>query len=431
MLAVVVVIALAMRVVMVNQSVVEHPLSADAGEYYLYTVNMKYYGVYSRSRNILQDPQKINPPQPDAERTPGYAFFLYPFFEHPPVKAMFDNIVMVQALISSLTVLIAFLFYQSFLNWIGALLAAVLTTLSPHLIAANIYVLTETVFTFFLVCCVYAFSRLVANNNDKWAIAVGAFLGLTILVKPTMSYFIFFLVPALFVFYDRKQAVKIAVMLVAGCYVVYGPWIVRSNLNVEDSARSSKALASIHKGMYPNIMYQDDPETVGYPNHHDPGWKQRKDYSSVLGEIGRRFAEEPLEYTHWYLIGKPVTLLSWNMIVGMGDVYIYPVKTSPYFTSGFFAFTHQLMYWLHWPLVVMALFALVVVWLPLARQVLSNKQLLVAKFCSVVVFYFLVVHMAGLPLPRYAIPIKPIIYGLSMLGLHLLTDEAPASIARI
>jgi hypothetical protein len=207
---------------------------------------------------------------------------------------------------------------------------------------------------------------------------------------------------------------------VLGFYVAYGPWVIRNSISVSGTAASTKALDSIHKGMYPNIMYKDDPKTFGYPNRHDPGWNERKDLKSVMGEIRDRFSEDPARVMHWYLAGKPIVFFSWNMVVGMGDVFVYPVETSPYHTSKIFYFTHRFMYWLHWPLTALAFFALILVWLPSTRRILSDSQLIVARLSSILILYFLLVHMVGLPLPRYSIPTRPIIYGMSMLGLSAL-----------
>ncbi len=416
------IVALTLRIIMVNDTVVINPLRADAGEYYLYSVNLKQYGVYSLADNILHDEKKHQTPQPDANRTPGYSLFIYPFVDFPPTKDMFDHVLLLQAFLSALTVLIAFMFFQSFLAWWGALLAAGMVALSPHLVAANIYVLTETLFTFFLVSLIYSLANLQKKQDISWSISTGILLGCTMLVKPTLSYFLLLLIPTLFILFPLKKTIRIAVLIFISCYVVYGPWLIRNVISVPETAKSTKAMDSIHKGMYPNIMFRDDPKTFGYPNRADPDWIKRRDMKSVIGEISRRFSEEPLRYLHWYLIGKPIVFLSWNMVVGMGDIFVYPVQTSPYHTSKIFYFTHRLMYWLHWPLMLLALFALIITCTPYASRYMSDSQVTVARISSLVILYFLAIHVVGLPLPRYAIPIRPVMYGMAMLGVSILVS---------
>jgi len=111
-------------------------------------------------------------------------------------------------------------------------------------------------------------------------------------------------------------------------------------------------------------------------------------------------------------------LISWNTVVGMGDIYVYSVSTTPYFTSKIFALTHLIMYFIHWPLMLIAIGASIVVWFPSFNNRLSHNEQNIVKFCSLIIFYFIVIHTIGLPLPRYAIPIRPIMYGLSIFGLR-------------
>jgi len=226
----------------------------------------------------------------------------------------------------------------------------------------------------------------------------------------------------LFVFFKMKKASVLALFLIIGFFVTYGPWAVRNKL--VNQKKSSLAIATIHKGMYPNLIYNNDSKTYGYPNRFDPTWGQRKDKSSVLKEISRRFKNEPLKYIRWYIIGKPSMFFSWDIIVGMGDVFIYPIVTSPYHhPSGLFGLTHRVMKSLHGALTVLALMTSIFLWFPIAKRMLTEKGLIVARFVSLLLLYFILVHIAGTPLPRYSVPLRPFIYGLSMLGFHLALRE--------
>jgi hypothetical protein len=50
---------------------------------------------------------------------------------------------------------------------------------------------------------------------------------------------------------------------------------------------------------------------------------------------------------------------------------------------------------------------------------LPERGLIVALFVSLLMLYFILVHIAGTPLPRYSVPLRPFTYGLSILGIHL------------
>lgn len=303
------VIGFNLRLQMVQQTIVDTPIRADAAEYYLYAYNLTQYGVYSRQRQFEGEK-----PTPDAFRTPGYSLFLLPFVEFPPTHKMVHHIVVTQAIISTLTILVAFGFFRAFLTWPWALGAAFMVAISPHLVAINIYVLTESLFTFFLVLLAWAMTKFAQLKNWPLALVIGLILGCALLIRPTLLYFLIFLIPTLFVFFQRKKAVALTFFLLIGFLISYGPWVVRNM--VVNPTKSTLAVATVHKGMYPNLIYNNDPKTYGFPNHADPTWAQRQDMSSVLKEIGRRFKEEPLRYIRWYSIGKLTMFFSWDMGLG-------------------------------------------------------------------------------------------------------------------
>ena len=416
-----------LRIEMTNKTVIDKPIRADAADYYLYAYNLAKYGVYSRQR-----PSQIadGAPVPDAHRTPGYSLFLLPFIKISPLQKMVGLVVLTQAIISALTILTAFVFFRSFLNRPWAMGGAFLVAISPHLVTFNIYVLTESLFTFFLVLLGWSMAAVAQSKSRLPALIAGLVLGISLLIRPTMLYFIAFLIPAFFVFFQKKKAWALAVFLVVGFGLTYGPWVLRNKL--VNPGKSTLAIATIHKGMYPNLIYNNDSKTYGFPNRFDPTWGQRRDTPSVLKEISRRFKNEPLEYIRWYIIGKPSMFFSWDMIVGMGDVFIYPVFTSPYHHhKGFFGLTHRVMKSLHGLLTMLALLTSIFVWFPVTKKILSEKGLIVTRFASLVLIYFILVHIVGTPLPRYSVPLRPFIYGLSMLGVRLMVVESAKYIQKM
>jgi 4-amino-4-deoxy-L-arabinose transferase-like glycosyltransferase len=398
---------------MLLQTEVLVPIRADALDYYLYALNLKECGTYSRSRAIIEAGCS-QAPAPDAQRTPGYPLFLLPFVYYPIDQSMLDRILWTQALIGVLTIWISFLLFKAFLPWMGATVGAGLVALSPHLVAAGVYVLTETLFTFALVLFAWCTSRLIRYPSRAWALATGLTLATTALIRPTIVYFIAPFLGFLVLMFPRPR-MQTVLMVLTGFLLLYGPWMARNEISLEGRGSGSLAMDTVHKGMYPGLMYRDDPATYGYPNRSDPNWSQRKHMAAVLSEIADRFRAEPGRYLHWYLIGKPLTFLSWDMIVGMGDVFVYPVTASGYDTDPVLIATHKAMYLLHWPIVLLALLGGVLVWLPSVRQRLAPQDLIVAQLLSLVLGYFLAVHIVGTPLPRYSVPLRPVLFGLAVL----------------
>ena len=78
---------------------------------------------------------------------------------------------------------------------------------------------------------------------------------------------------------------------------------------------------------------------------------EQPEFGSSLGAfyriLGNRVREEPLRYIRWYAVGKPYTLWSWNIIQGVGDIYIYPARESGFQHSQIIRTIHALMKALH------------------------------------------------------------------------------------
>ena len=79
------------------ESVVDVPLRADAGEYFMYAHNLRNHGTYSAQSIGLEEskPDLI----PSALRSPGYPLFLTLFLDTPYDSLVFTDIAVAQALL--------------------------------------------------------------------------------------------------------------------------------------------------------------------------------------------------------------------------------------------------------------------------------------------------------------------------------------------
>lgn len=149
--------------------------------------------------------------------------------------------------------------------------------------------------------------------------------------------------------------------------------------------------------------------------------KAPHDLAALLAELKRRFLSQPWDYLSWYLIGKPVSLLSWTNIDGIGDIFIYPVQRSPYLTQPAFIGTRLLTLVLHVPLTVSAIVGCVLTLLRPALLGLTERTRVPALLVVVTICYFLVLHTIGAPYPRYGIPLRPLVYGFGLFTIVTLT----------
>jgi 4-amino-4-deoxy-L-arabinose transferase-like glycosyltransferase len=408
-------LALGLRVHTVLNTEVNVPLRADAGEYFLYAYNLNHFETFSKSATGYAHNKQ---PEPDAYRTPGYPLFLTLFVDGKVTEKMLAQILLSQALLSTLVVYLTFLFSRKILSEPKSLMVALLTAISPHLINVNTYILTESLFSFLVVFFFWILSRMKLTFNLKVFFLLGLILGLASLVRPVIQYFaILMCFLSLFTYGIRKGGQASAVILI-GYLLVFGPWMARNVSTLGVVADDTVKYYNIKFGLYPGLMYQDNPKTYGYPYKYDPRVSEVKpELGSVLQEVKRRFTSEPVRHLKWYLYEKGIMYWSWHMVVGAGEHLIFPVATSPYFHNPLFITTSEVMKILHWPLVILGLIGTILIWIPRLNKEYSEEQLLFIRTLSLLLIYFTAIHVLSFPLARYAIPIRPLLYAMAFVPI--------------
>lgn len=396
-----------------------NPLRADAGQYFMYAYNLRHKHTYSHQVGNPKDLE--SPVKPDAVRSPGYPLFLSIFVTDLPNTRMINLILFSQVVISTLTIFVAFLLFEKVLSPLWSLGIAFLVALSPHLIVSNSYILSETLFCFLLLVFGFLFC-LFAKKPSLWSgLCVGATMGIATLVRPSLQFFPFILALFLMFHYGWKRSRRYSWVILISFALAFLPWIGRNMATLGIPTDNRLMINFLHHGIYPDFMYKGIPQSHGFPYRHDPRAKEiAENPPSVLKEIANRFTRAPSHHAKWYLLDKPRVFWSWNIIQGFGDAFVYPVSTSPYFHNTPFRITHGLMYALHYPLVVLALFGCLIAWFPLAKLGLTQGHLLMARFFSLLLIYYTLIHMAGAPFPRYSVPLRPFLYGMAMFVPYIL-----------
>lgn len=397
----------------VTQTVVDTPIRADAADYVTYAHNLKTSGVYSRE---APGPGLVL--TPDSLRAPGYPIFLLPFLD-PSVdgEMLVGRITGAQGIIAVLSVLLVFELARAVVGPQWALPAALAHAVSPHFATASTYVLTETLFTFLVLASALVAARAWQHSRGWWmAAGAGLLLGAACLVRPTLQ-----LLPlaALLVLPFAREAWqrRSALALLAAFLCVYGPWLVRNATLPEGSTDQSMAASQILHGSYPDMMFNGDPRSYGLAYRFDPAAADaQRSVSAATAVVLERAGADPLAYMRWYLVGKPLTFLSWGMIAGSGDLFVYPVHASPYIDRGDFRAMAGLAKALHWPMVIMALSALVVMASSAVSAQGSRRWNAASTIVAAIVVYAIALHMIVAPYPRYAIPFRPFLAILALLA---------------
>ena len=404
----------------VSQTRVAYPIRADAAKYVAYAYNLRHHRVFSHEHDWEAESAGATP-VPDKLTLPGYPAFLSLFLgasSKPDYPAFVQRVAYAQMVLGIATCALLLLLAVRLLPFPWAMATGLLTAISPHLATISTYLLTESLFTLLFVGSLYALLT-ASKPGARWYTfaTAGAMLGVASLVRPQLT-----LLPLVLLFVclasTRLRARWRALLLGFMVFVaILAPWQIR-NAKVADSG-PHLLVYSLYHGAFPQLMYQGNSRSYGFPYRFDPNAEAHSNsLPAALNYIGDEFRKAPARMTHWYLLGKPEFFLSWNIIAGQGDVFIYPVERSPYLQSPVFGTLRALSYSLHWPITLFALGGMLLAfWRPsLLTDDPTQKTLI--RLMATVLATILAMHMLGAPFPRYGIPFRPLVYLLGVTTLY-------------
>jgi len=171
-------------------------------------------------------------------RAPIYSYFLAGIYflcgDHPPEglskKGIFFARIL-QAIISSFTVVLIFFIGAKIFNETSGLISAFLMSFYPYLIFYAGDILAETIYTFFIALSIYFLLNFLEKDCLKNRALSGISLGLTFLVKG--SFLLFYVFVFLWILIKKKNFFKtmkisISIFLFTGLTIL--PWAVRNSL---------------------------------------------------------------------------------------------------------------------------------------------------------------------------------------------------------
>jgi 4-amino-4-deoxy-L-arabinose transferase-like glycosyltransferase len=408
--------ALYFRAVAIQTTTVDQPLRADAGEYYLSAYNLVHFGIYSRSPG-----QRVEPPQairPDSYRPPGLPLIIAAFLSLSDDDGMTVPFMQIVNVVAGAAAAVAlFLAASAVFPLPAAVLAGFLVAASPHLVAVSVYLLTEP-FAIALVAMLLllAAKRVPATGGARVAyfLALGASVGALSLFRPIYIAFAPLLCLA---FEGRRDRLSALLLGCAGAACVVAPWMIRNALIATDGSGSLIA-ATMLDGSYRGYLFNNDPATFPYPRFIDPMFEiARQSVGQALGEIWPRIVADPLGMARWYLIEKTGYLLQWNNVDGAGDVFVYPVFSTPFSSHPLFQLVHRLYAWTHDWIVLLATIGAALVWIdPVARWG-GFKQMRVLRMASLLMIFVCLAHLPFFTAVRYALPVFPALYLLCLVPL--------------
>jgi 4-amino-4-deoxy-L-arabinose transferase-like glycosyltransferase len=392
------------------------PLRADASDYFAYASNLREFGVYSRAPLWRDAQARI---VADKERPPGYPIFLRLAGRPEPSDAWLLRVGLLQAGLGVFTVAFAYLIAAAWLRPAFALLATLLCAINPWLATANVYLLTESLFTFMLFASAWMSMRALAPESGAGhALFAGAAWGLCSLVRPTMQYLPLALLLGTLLLPSWRRWHRPAALGLLAFALVLSPWWLRNAFVAPPAGSTDLMVNGIVHGSYPGFRYRGREDSYGYPYRHDPGAAAAsRDLPSALAFVAAKARDNPLEYARWYLFGKPYYFLSLEDVQSF-DIQVFPLRSSPYYERFEFAMLRIASYRLHWPLVLSGLSAMFALAFAPALLRLPPPQRRACALLALVLAYAIALHMLAAPFPRYAVPFRPLLYALALLPLQ-------------
>ena len=404
--------SLSLHLAFVRPNVDEIFVGRDAGEYLAYASNLVHKGVYSKS-----DP--AGEPRPDSYRSPGYPLFLSAVLLTAGDAAALKIVIYIQTLLSATLVLLTYFAGRFMLSPFGAAAAAALVAFSPHLVAMSNCVLSETLFAFMLLTALFFFQAALKSHSKMDFAVSGILFGYAYWVNEACLFLPVLLSMVALIRARLKKNEALSGPVLPGLLLMLGlfslfplSWNVRNAVSLPANAprAGDRAAVTMSHGAYPGFIYKS-PQYKRFPYREDPDQPEfGASFESFFHILWERSKAQPGRYLTWYLAGKPYYLWSWDIIQGVGDVYVYPVRSSLYQSSAFAAVTRGVMRALHPAVVALALIGVLLglkaLWDVRTGRSSDRSPIFVISVCC----YFTLIYMVFAPWPRYSIPLRPELY---------------------
>jgi len=409
-------LALALRWYYVSHALVLNPVRGDARHYFAYAWNLANHGVFAR------DAMDATTLHPDSYRDPGYPLFLAIWMKMLGAgDAWYAAVLICQALLGALTVTFATLLGRHWLPARWAIGAGVLMAVWPHSITINGFLLSETLFGFLCALGLWLLARASVKQRTWPTITAGAVLGAAALTNAILLPFGFLL--AGFLAWRKLAPRKFCVALAIGALLLPGLWAIRNTQIPPPAVGASskdRALQNLVQGAWPSYhsAYRDsffgDDETREAGRNTlraiDAEYAALRDTPAIGARaILHRLGQHPLRYAGWYIFQKPAELWGWSVMIGQGDIYVYPTKNAPFQISAPWIALAAIGHAINPLVMLLTLVGLGVTWWQHRRhlkaaEVPTPQMAPIATACLLV--FITLVFTALQAEPRYSIPFR-------------------------
>jgi hypothetical protein len=388
-----------------NDTVVFAPplIRGDAVDYVNSARNLYKFGVYSKE-NVIDN----RFPSPDSFRPPllPLVIRLCMSIGKSGQTHWYGYVILLQVVLGAMTAPLMYCTATalSFSPW-SACIVALLTLLDPCFVTITGYLLPEVYVSFFLVLVFYLFTVLKEKSRMTTMVMMGT-AGALLYFSREEYLFVPLIIGA---FYFHKWPKGCSVILVV-FLLLPTVWTLRKADMPESPSRLRIAA---YEGSLPF------PDNIKAPMRYLvarlPQYRQFHSMKDGWAEFFRimvqRIKKSP-ELLLWYCPIKSFYLLQFRFLQGI-DIYIYPVLKSVW-EQPFFIFLKTMsmvVYYLAIPMCILGIY-----------RCFCGESSHLKGIAWVTIFYFAFFHIF-VPLPKYMIPFRPIIYLFAVMYLSCIVTE--------
>ncbi|ODM27185.1 glycosyl transferase family 39 [Clostridium sp. Bc-iso-3] len=324
--------------------------------------------------------------EPTVFVTPVYPFFLALVFKFFGMGFTgFQAVRIIQAIMSSVTILLIYLIAERLFNKnVGLLTAFLVAFYIPNIITVG-YMLTETLFTM-LLCLLIYFSLLFSKKPRKAHFGLlGVLWAVATLCRPTIALYPVFLFIYLF-WYERFKIIdmiKLGAIMFVVFVAVVSPWWIRNYREYGEfiplAASSGNPML---QGTY--VDYEQTPENIVYYKLGRNAFETNKTEVEVAKmRIKEGFGNNFWGYLKWYTIDK--TNLFWRTV---------------FYWKRFFNIPHSIVLYSHLFIVYAGFMGIIV---------LLFKGIGKYSLPIMIMLYFNATHCVYMAFDRYAFPMIPLL----------------------
>ena len=421
------VISLIARLEYRSALVIDTPIRGDAYYYLSYAHNLVEHHVFAKEPTFNSD--KI--PEPDSFWPPGFPFLLSSALRIGGLSGsgFYPIATLYNAVLGALIAPMIFYICLQIMPIRFSVGASLITAFSPHLISIGGYILTETLFTFLIVSS-FVFTIIGSKNQSLLSGAIsGLLMGLACLTNPVILFFPF--IVAGFVYkkdtaQNRHRFFSISTSYLFLFIIVIGCWETRNFISVQHSSQSAtnRAVINLMNGLYPDYheaFMKGITKRPDYPMNLDI-IKAEGSPAKALIIIAENIINNPVKYLSWYLIEKPLLFWSWDIHIGVGDIYVYPVIQSLFTTSIIWNGIRILFKYFNPLFIIINFVGIALFFIQLFTK--SKKIDIQIWLTLILILYSTLIYTIFYPDPRYSIPFRPAFYIFFVWILYQIKEQS-------